>query len=216
MGTGKIAEKLGCSPNHIWRQLKKWGVPTRNPATQYWDHIRVPTDPVKLAYIAGILDGEGSIFLRKDPPGRGGLAPTTDITNTDRRLIDWLLKELGGHYQTKTRTPKEKNWKTCYYWRTQNTLDIHNLLKAVLPYLIIKRKNAEKVFQFCEWRLAQRRSASPARSSSGCCPDRGAVPPLEDQELEHDCSINVGGGRPSVPRAGIPTHPRHRRTLPSL
>ena len=51
--------------------------------------ITIPIEP-DLSYIAGIVDGEGSIRFHRE-------RPFIAIYNTDTRLMDWLQKKLGGH-----------------------------------------------------------------------------------------------------------------------
>lgn len=92
------------------------------------------------AYVAGILDGEGSIMLqtRSDRPGLMP-SPVISVPSTDRELLDWLKDNLGGTIVVK-KTYKEHH-KPSAEWRLigRSVLD---LLEEVTPYLRIDRKRA--------------------------------------------------------------------------
>ncbi len=47
------------------------------------------------AYIAGIIDGEGSILLTRNRQDRYP-SPQVSVTSTDHELLDWLCKRLRG------------------------------------------------------------------------------------------------------------------------
>src|SRR3990167_10020767 len=49
---------------------------------------------VEAAYIAGRVDGEGSIRLRQNGDQ---MSDEMNVTNTDRAVLDWLRERLGGH-----------------------------------------------------------------------------------------------------------------------
>ena len=62
------------------------------------------------AYLAGLIDGEGSLFIQKTRIGRH--TPTIRITNTDRTLVD-LCNLYGGYWLCCDYTVK---WKPVYRW----------------------------------------------------------------------------------------------------
>ena len=69
----------------------------------------------KLAYLAGIIDGEGSIMIWKsniDAKRRGQFNLRVNISSTDKCLMDWLVKNFGNIYHeinsSKTRTIRGK------------------------------------------------------------------------------------------------------------
>lgn len=141
----EIAKQFGCSSTAVQRWMKKWGIPRRSRRRLLKPKCRVLQDAAKLGYLAGIIDGEGSIFLTKQN------VPTIEVGNTDFRLIQWLTKEIGGDFKVKSET--RPNHKTAYVWYIRLTMDILNILKSTMPYLIIKKENAQKLLNFCEQRL---------------------------------------------------------------
>ena len=99
----------------------------------------------QIAYIAGLIDGEGSINISK----KGGryFWLTVDIGTTDKRLLAWLLENIGGHVRVSTKAnPKHK---TGYHW-TLCSKQAKKLLQLILPFLIIKKEEAIIGIQFQE------------------------------------------------------------------
>lgn len=82
------------------------------------------------AYLAGIIDGEGSIYSRNRNPH-------ISVANTSRPLID-ALAELGGHSHERDRKRSIGN-----KLRIISGEKAAILLRACLPFLIIKREKAE-------------------------------------------------------------------------
>lgn len=93
------------------------------------------TAPTELAYIAGLLDGEGCI-------GAQNSRWNVSITNTYRPVIDWLLR-LGGKDHVRQRYSAAHN--PCWSWRVHAQQDVLALLEALVPFMIIKRDLAERV-----------------------------------------------------------------------
>lgn len=106
------------------------------------------------AYLAGIIDGEGCITITvskyKDdtkPKQRGvHYVSRIQVTNTDRRLINWLVSNFGGNVHGNGR--RKKGWKESYKWLLTGHKVQESLLLAVLPYLILKREQALTVLEF--------------------------------------------------------------------
>lgn len=86
----------------------------------------------KIAYLAGLLDGDGTIQVT--PAGHLRIR----IGMTDRRTITWLYETFGGTIQT-SRTPKGRPF---YYWVIGQGYGAVYLLLLTIPFLITKRKRA--------------------------------------------------------------------------
>lgn len=90
------------------------------------------------AYIAGIIDGEGSIMLisfhKNHLP-----SPIVSISSTTLDLLKWIKSTIGkGTIINKKNYNVEKHKASYTYYLKYN--DAINLLKDVEPYLIIKSK----------------------------------------------------------------------------
>ena len=71
------------------------------------------------SYLAGIIDGEGSIMLLHQPAkSRGTFTPKLAIANTNFRLIDWLVREFpNSTINCRDDRPKSK---PVYQWQVYN------------------------------------------------------------------------------------------------
>lgn len=102
----------------------------------------------ELAYLAGIIDGEGCFTIEIQPPTsyRKGTLYTCRLTiiNTDERLLNWILHKVGGRLHKRKDI---KNRKTCYAWRVYAT-EIDKYLPHLIPYLICKKDEALVVLKF--------------------------------------------------------------------
>ena len=118
--------------------------------------IRINLDPTKWAYIAGLLDGEGSInFVQGRYVVRGRahyrLNPQVSISNTDASLMDFL-RILGiGHFLTHANN--KPNSKPINDLQLTSMAEISVFLEGVLPYLVIKKHRAELMLRFIHIRM---------------------------------------------------------------
>ena len=87
-----------------------------------------------LAYIAGFIDGEGSITS-------GGRRCTLKVnaTNIDKEPLEFIQRMFGGSiYEC---PPKKLEWRTIFRWVIGGASALV-VLESLLPYFIIKRKQA--------------------------------------------------------------------------
>lgn len=91
-----------------------------------------------LAYLAGIIDGEGTISASIGKTSNG-LNKYLCVFNTNFALISWIMSRFGGTLHSRTRSDK---WKTEHQikWSPKDACII---LELVLPYLVIKKEQAE-------------------------------------------------------------------------
>jgi hypothetical protein len=102
------------------------------------------------AYLAGIIDGEGCIGQRKNvKEGREYRYVRIDIGQKYPALLNWLFDtfEVG---RVRTYIRKSRNNRVCFTWRIHGALACSYILKGVLPYLVIKREQAELAISLCE------------------------------------------------------------------
>lgn len=90
------------------------------------------------AYIAGIIDGEGSIMLQKIHSNEFP-SPCISIASTTLELLDFIKVTIGKGYITKKKNYKESLHKDCYSYVLRRN-DAINLLIEIYPYLIINSK----------------------------------------------------------------------------
>lgn len=90
------------------------------------------------SYIAGIIDGEGSIMLIKYHSNEFP-SPCVSIASTTMELLEWLKKTVGAGVIIHKKNYKPEIHKECYSYVLKFDAAI-NLMKDIYPYLIIKVK----------------------------------------------------------------------------
>lgn len=92
----------------------------------------------ELAYTAGIVDGEGSVSIIKQDRNRPSpsLSLVVSIANNNAELFSFLQKRFGG------RTNFSNRWHKTYQWKLQ-AAKAQEFLQLILPYLLLKREQAE-------------------------------------------------------------------------
>ena len=102
-----------------------------------------------LAYLAGIIDGEGCITIKvQKKPRQNRLTYEVQImvANTNLKLMDWLKERFDGNYYTINK--KSQRHKTGYLWHFHK--NIKEVLEGVLPYLVFKTEQAEIALKLLE------------------------------------------------------------------
>ena len=108
--------------------------------------LQMPTLETDLAYIAGLFDGEGCIT--HGSRGR----PVLVIGMTDQGVMEWLASVTGIHLyiyearptiSTRTRPiPTKSHDLPVYRWSLGRGTDVLAFLKAIEPWLRVKREKA--------------------------------------------------------------------------
>lgn len=104
-------------------------------------------DIAKIAYLAGIFDGEGSIRHRTRYKSRvAGLQ--IRVTNTNQELLTWIQTYFGGWIYALRKAcdltcemSHVHKRKDSYAWYISGTRAMA-ILETILPYLIVKKQAA--------------------------------------------------------------------------
>lgn len=119
----------------------------------------------KFAYLAGIIDGEGTIGIYKKSdsdknfPGNGrGLSSyklTIAVGQKNGPVIDWLYGNFGGKIFTKQQVTTVPNGKKkynhhMYEWRLSSIDEIEYILKRMIPFMHEKKRQAEIALDFVQ------------------------------------------------------------------
>jgi len=118
-------------------------------------------NPYDIGWLAGILDGEGSVVLVqhsevRSSDGRRGISPRLLLAVADFSILQKytsLLSELGIPYGYVRQLPGGRRQHTIVQVWIANHEAIIKLLKLVLPYLTLKQRQAEFIVRFCEWKM---------------------------------------------------------------
>ena len=103
------------------------------------------------AWLAGIIDGEGSIHITKtiERRNKSGFAfhPQLSITNTNVAILSNVKRIAASGSICRSISSSHPAWKDKYSY-TANSKTIRTILPEVLPYLIGKRKQALLLLKF--------------------------------------------------------------------
>lgn len=147
-------ELLKLLPRRTWHAIlnkaQQVGVFRRLEVNKNQAKYHYDLTEVEAAYIAGIIDGEGSIAIRRDKgSGTSWYYPCLAIVNTDKNLMSWLHSKL--HF-SRTHLRKRGKSRQCYLG-ILSAYRVYSLLKQLLPFLIVKKERAEHTIGFIEQRL---------------------------------------------------------------
>lgn len=92
------------------------------------------------SYIAGVMDADGWFSIKV---GSGRKSPKFEIrigvSNTDRKMVDFLQKQLGGTINTRKRV--NENWKQEYRWELGNKKAAF-VIRNIEDLLVVKAERA--------------------------------------------------------------------------
>lgn len=147
----------------------------------------------QLAYLAGIVDGEGHFNIHKTRAGNQRCTNTrfqaeVIIVNSSYALMEWLIETFGSSICA--RKKDKAHYKQTWRWRI-GANNAAELCRWLLPYLIIKKQQAELLIEFID-----DRPEKPCRISG-----RGSKTPPEEQRRRERLwvrmsELNDRGGRP--------------------
>jgi hypothetical protein len=109
------------------------------------------------AYLAGFIDGEGSITAGGNGP-KSVLMRLT-LYNNNRKIISWIKQRFGGAEYV--RLPKNKKKHAINYMLVWRGKKLIKLLDSVYPFLIGKKKQAKLALEFCRFQHSRTRINSP-------------------------------------------------------
>jgi len=148
MKTKEIARRLDRHSGSVKSRAWELGLASKTWRTPF---INQELNSSELAYIAGIVDGEGCIT-------RAGKHLRTSICNTDRRLIDRLKELLGEGVTSYLKRERSEKHKTGHVLVIGRAADNKRLLELLLPFLIVKREQANLAIKFYESRFERGQS----------------------------------------------------------
>ena len=102
---------------------------------------------IDLAWMAGFVDGEGSIMLVKRRMRHLTKTWTcrVSVTNTNRNILTVFQKAFGG-YITLGKENRERH-KDCWTWKVESKM-AREFLRAIRPYLRLKTRQADILFRY--------------------------------------------------------------------
>lgn len=102
----------------------------------------------KWAYIAGLFDGEGSISMNQVNRKYCTIQCSLRITNTNKQIIDWLSKTVPYSFKTIQHHKSRPNARDAWHFEIHKQKAIKKFLEKLLPYLKIKKQQAELAIEW--------------------------------------------------------------------
>jgi len=100
-----------------------------------------------MAYVAGLIDGDGSISLIKEKRANGfKYYPCIQLSNVFEDMVTFLHDTFGGCKKIKSRQAHSK--KTQYVWNVRGLESCKNVISKILPFLVLKQRQGRKLLNY--------------------------------------------------------------------
>lgn len=137
-------------------EARRANSPLREPRRVFQD---IALTDIESAYIAGFCDGEGMISISRHFIVQRGRRRLTEsytlvvrISNGHKGVLDWIKSKVGGAVIEKPMKPPNRR----HWLFSQKSNRAVQLLKKLLPYLIVKREQALVAIEFQERQAKQK------------------------------------------------------------
>jgi hypothetical protein len=165
--------------------------------------------PETLAYVAGVIDGEGCVYIEKSRTL--ARAPRVDVGMSKAGLeVLRLLHSFGGTVRTSRQATE--TWAAAFMWTVTGS-EASQFLSMVLPYLRLKRQQAELALRCQEIRESLvpdggRRANWTEEAAARCDTLRQRIQDLNrkgprDEEPVGDAFALLAGGEWVVPQLSL-------------
>lgn len=113
---------------------------------------------MNLQYVAGIIDGEGYVSIDRNDAYSACLVGKVVVQMASPTLPKMLKRAFGGNYRTYKRiNPRQSD---AHSWCLNGAQSV-SLLKKLLPFLILKKKQAALVIKLYEARAKRKSKTHP-------------------------------------------------------
>lgn len=106
--------------------------------------MKDPEEKEIMAYIAGLIDGDGHIGIRIGP--RGKISPLIQFHNSMKQVSVYLNKLFGGTVACDK--PKKESDRIIWKWMLQGGEGCQNFLNKVMEFLVLKKDSAIHLMEF--------------------------------------------------------------------
>jgi hypothetical protein len=156
-----------------------------------------------LAYVAGLFDGEGCISIAKCKPRYSGCSPYYRLVVAVAMANEYIPRFLKFHFGgrvSKRNAPTER-WKDQWQWHLGSDGAVA-FLKAILPYLKLKREEAELAIEFQSNKrvIFERKSANALAIEEA---QRLLLAELKDKSAMNIIHAKIEGGMDGNKKEGL-------------
>lgn len=118
---------------------------------------------IELGWVAGIIEGEGTFFLKS------GRYPRIAVQMTDSDVLERLLNTTGVGTLVHQKWKKEEHHKETWVWSVQHSEKSAELIRTILPLLCSRRAaKASEVLRGYEDYQEIKGNAPPLQKSQVC------------------------------------------------
>lgn len=104
-------------------------------------------DDLKMAYIAGLIDGDGSFSLIKEKRISGfKYFPCIQLSNVFEDMISLLHENFNGC--KKVKKPQGHAKKIQYVWNVRGLNSCKKVIEKILPFIVLKKKQANLLLNY--------------------------------------------------------------------
>ena len=108
--------------------------------------MKDPEEKEMMAYVAGVIDGDGNIGLRIGP--RGKVSPLIQLHNSIKQAPLYLNALFGGTVAFDK--PKKEGYRIIWKWMLQGEEGCKNFIQKVAQFLVLKKDSALEVLEFIQ------------------------------------------------------------------
>src|SRR5277367_4229652 len=104
-------------------------------------------------YMAGIMDSEGSISISitRKKSGYEGFNFMIQVSNTNRKLIDWVVSNFGGRFCAEVKKNSFSPGSKVFRWYLYGKENQEAFLLGVAPYLVTKKNQSLLGLEFLRY-----------------------------------------------------------------
>lgn len=113
--------------------------------------MKDPEEKEIMAYVAGLIDGDGHIGMRK---GKDGDLPLIQFHNSIKQVSVYLNNLFGGTVACDK--PKKENNRPIWKWMLQGREGCRNFLEKVSPHLVLKKDSSIQMLEFLNFPIEGR------------------------------------------------------------
>lgn len=110
-------------------------------------------DKIEMAYLAGVMDGDGSFSLGKRNGGEGRSSlyyPLIQLGSLSQLLVEFSKNRLGGSTRlNKAKVGKDGiNRRDFYVWKAEKSSQCIEVLNKISSFLVLKKERAEFLLEY--------------------------------------------------------------------
>ncbi len=146
----KVAKKLKLSPSTVYNWVLGGSIPGRPPHSLTTKIQKRKSSDSELGWLAGIIDGEGSLMFHKvkEKRTKQGFSWTArlQVANTDMKIINKARELCGNSGHVKTNPVCDFRPTTVYAFSTSSNV-MRYILPKIINMLVSKRRQAELLLE---------------------------------------------------------------------